>query len=216
MKKRIRAEEMAVSIFCLQPSRPILCTTKNADGSDHVAPFGWCVPVSQDPPMLALALQNSPDKSQTLENIERDGEFVINLPDMSLTDKLVLASFDAKFGENKFDRSGFTRMQSREVCPCGIAECRAHLECRVRSIAYPGDHGIVTADVVSACYDEDAFRENMLIDVRRYQPMLHLQSFCVKEAPAQLHVFLKSDCVELREVPFPQRAEIQNEETNHA
>lgn len=207
MKKYIRAEEMAMSIFCLQPSRPILCTTKNADGSDHAAPFGWCVPVSQSPPMLVLAIQNSPDKSQTLENIERDGEFVVNLPDMSLTDKLVLASFDAKFGENKFDRSGFTRMQSKAVRPCGIGECRAHLECRVRSIVYPGDHGIVTADIVGASYDEDAFRENMLIDVRYYQPVIHLQNFNVKEAPAQIHVFLKGDGVEVREVPFPQKAD---------
>ena len=136
MKRRISPVEMDTSIFCLQPSRPILCTTKNEDGSDHVAPFGWCTPISQRPPMLMLSLQNSPDKSQTLMNIERDGEFVINLPDMSLTDHLVTAAFDAKFGENKFDRSGFTRLPSETVRPCGIAECRAHLECRVRSIEY--------------------------------------------------------------------------------
>lgn len=56
MKKRISPGEMDTSIFCLQPSRPILCTTKNEDGSDHVAPFGWCTPISQRPPMLMLSL----------------------------------------------------------------------------------------------------------------------------------------------------------------
>nr|WP_325196381.1 flavin reductase family protein [uncultured Oscillibacter sp.] len=207
MKKRISPGEMDTSIFCLQPSRPILCTTKNEDGSDHVAPFGWCTPISQRPPMLMLSLQNSPDKSQTLMNIERDGEFVINLPDMSLTDQLVTAAFDAKFGENKFDRSGFTRLPSETVRPCGIAECRAHLECRVRSIEYPGDHGVISADILSACYDEEAFRENMLIDVRYYQPVIHLQNFNIKEAPAQIHVFLRGDSVEVREVPFPKKAD---------
>ena len=43
------------------------------------------------------------------------------------------------------------------VKPVCIEECRAHLECRVRRIDYPGDHGVICADIVYACYDDDAF-----------------------------------------------------------
>ena len=100
--------------------------------------------------MLALAIACKPHRSQTLVNIERDGEFVVNLPDMSLADKLVETSYKTKLGENKFDRSGFTRMSSRMVKPVCIEECRAHLECRVRRIDYPGDHGVICADIVYA------------------------------------------------------------------
>lgn len=205
MKKSFSAEELGNVVFCLQPSRPILCTTKNEDGSDHMAPFGWCTPASQVPPMLTLAIGFSPKKSHTLENIEREREFVINLPDMTLTDQLVAASFDTRLGENKFDRSGLTRLPSHEVKACGIAECRAHLECRVRSIEYPGDHAVILADIVYACYDEEAFGSNMLIDLRRYRPVIHLQNVNIKEAKAQLHMFLKADAVEIADVPFPKK-----------
>ena len=206
MKKNMEPGELEKSVFCLQPSRPILCTTKNADWSDHVAPFGWCVPISQNPPMLALAIQDHPRKSQTLRNLEERGEFVVNLPDMSLAENMVLASFDTRLGENKVDRSSFTRLSAQRVSPCRLAECRAHLECSVRSILYPGDHGVILADILAASYDEEAFSDNMLIDVRHYQPVIHLQNFHIKDAPAQIHVFLKSDCVDIKEVPYP-RAE---------
>ncbi len=35
MKKTFRDEEFQDGIFLLAPSHPILCTTKNADASDH-------------------------------------------------------------------------------------------------------------------------------------------------------------------------------------
>lgn len=208
MKKTFRQEETGNIIFCMQPSRPIFCTTKNEDGSDHVAPFGWCTPASQYPPMLTLAIAHTPKRSQSLINIERDSEFVINLPDMDLTDELVRSSFDTRLGENKFERSGLTRLPSQIVKPCGIAECRAVLECKVRSIDYPGDHAVILADIVYASYDEEAFGGNMLIDVRKYRPVIHLQNFNVKEAASQVHLFLKADAAEAVQVPFPTKDDI--------
>lgn len=204
MKKRIAREQMGQSVFCLQPSRPILCTTRNADGTDHAAPFGWCVPASQTPPMLVLAIQYAPRKSHSLENIQRSGEFVVNLPDMNLIDPLVLSSYDTRLGENKMDRSGFTRLPSCEVAPCGIAECRAHLECRVREITYPGDHAVIAAEIVCARYDEDAFYGDMLINTRTFQPVIHIQNFTAKDKSAQYHVFLNGNGVVVNEVPFPE------------
>ena len=63
MEKHIRIdaqlEDLSGAVALLQPSRPIFCATVNPDGSDHMAPFGWCTPVSGSPPLLALALQNA-------------------------------------------------------------------------------------------------------------------------------------------------------------
>ena len=158
--------------------------------------------------MLTLAIAHTPRRSQSLMNIERDGEFVINLPDMDLTDELVRSCFDTRLGENKFERSGLTRLPSRVVRPCGIEECRAVLECKVRTIEYPGDHALIIADIVHASYDEEAFGGNMLIDVRKFRPVIHLQNFNVKEAESQLHLFLKADAAEAVQVPFPTKEDI--------
>ena len=91
MKKNMDASELKKSILLMQPTRPILCTTKNEDGSNHVAPFSWINPVSFDPPRVALALCSKPKKQQSLQNIERTGEFVVNLPDANVVEKLVEA-----------------------------------------------------------------------------------------------------------------------------
>lgn len=203
MKIQMTAEELPQSIFCLQPSRPILCSTKNEDGSDHVAPFGWCTPVSQTPPMLTLAIQHCPRKSQTLTNIERSGEFVVNLPDLELAEALISTAFDTRQGENKFDRAHLTRLPSKVVKPCCVAECRAHLECRVKEIHYPGDHGIIVGEILNARYDKEAFRDNMLIDVNCYHPMIHLQNFNLREGGGQLHLFLDSRGVTATQVSYP-------------
>jgi flavin reductase (DIM6/NTAB) family NADH-FMN oxidoreductase RutF len=185
----------------IQPTRPILCTTKNEDGTDHVAPFSWVNPVSVTPPRLSMALLNKPKKQHSLENIERSGEFVVNLPDMALADRLVLASYQPRFGENKFDRSHFTRLPSKKVAPVAVKECRAHLECKVIDILVPGDHSLILADIVAAAYDSEAFSGNMLINMQNFKPVIHLQNYMLQQS--QLHVFLEPGGAYTSEVMFP-------------
>lgn len=203
MKISIKGEDLCNSVFLLQPSRPILCTTKNEDGTDHVAPFSWINPVSQKPPRVALALLCKPQKQKSLQNIERTGEFGVNIPDMTMAERLVKCSFSTKFGENKFDRSGFTRIASSIIKPNCIMECRANLECRVLNLIEAGDHTLIIADILHAKYDEDAFSSNFLVNTRNFKPVIHLQGFNLEKS--QLHVFLSSESSQAVEVPYPQK-----------
>lgn len=204
MKKQISDNELFNSVFLLQPSRPILCTTKNEDGSNHVAPFSWLNPVSHNPPRVALALMNMPQKQHSLENIERTGEFVINIPDMNIAEKLVETSYSTKFGENKFLRSGFTKVDSSCVEPVSIEECRAHLECKVINSIETGDHTLLIADIVCAKYDEEAFVPGSLfIKLDKYKPIVHLTNFNTKQS--QVHVLLSPSGTHAVEVPYPKK-----------
>lgn len=203
MKKVMEECELFNSVFLLQPSRPILCTTKNEDGTDHVAPFSWINPISHKPPRVALALMSKPQKQKSLQNIERTGEFGVNIPDMNLAEKLVECSFSTKFGENKFDRSGFTRMPSVTIKPNCIMECRANLECKVVELIDAGDHTLIIADILHAKYDEAAFSRNLLINTQNFKPVIHLQNFNLEKS--QLHVFMSSESTQTLEVPYPQK-----------
>ncbi|MBA1336563.1 MAG: hypothetical protein HPY66_2998 [Firmicutes bacterium] len=200
MKTDILAERIHDSVFLLQPSRPILCTTKNEDGSDHVAPFSWVNPVSHKPPRLALALLNSPRKQHSLENIERTGEFVINIPSLDFADKLVECSYKTKSGENKFERSGFKRLESLKVQPPGILECKAHLECKLYSRVVTGDHTLLIADIVHARYDGEAYSPNLMIKLDKFSPAIHVLNYNLEES--QIHVFLKPGGAHVTEVPY--------------
>jgi len=209
MKREIPLNTFERSVFLLQPGRPILCTTLGEDGSNHVAPFAWINPVSFKPPMVGLSLLSAPKKQQSLENIERTGEFVVNLPDLALAEKLVLTSYETLQNENKFERSGFTALPAKKVRPVAIEECRAHLECKVTSISYPGDHALILANVLAAYHDDGAFSDNQIINLKNFQPMLHLQHFSSDPAdpwnlcPGQVHVFVEPGSAYVADVPYP-------------
>ncbi len=200
MKTGVPESELESSVFLLQPGRAILCTTKNGDGSNHVAPFSWINPVSHKPPRVALALLNHPKKQHSLENIERTGEFVINMPGLELAEKLVESSFLTLEGENKFVRSGFTPLPSIKVEPPGIDECKAHLECKVISSINTGDHTLLIADVLCAHYDVDAYGPSLSINTEKFQPALHLFNYNLDKS--QVHIFLKSSSSYTIEVPY--------------
>lgn len=207
MKIDIPVPDIAKSVFLLQPGRPILCTTKNGDGSNHVAPFSWINPVSHKPPRVALALLNKPQKQKSLENIERTGEFVVNMPGLDLAEKLVECSYSTQKGENKFERSGFTPLPSVKVEPPGIEECMAHLECSVKNLINAGDHTLIIADVVCARYELEAYSPSLLINTEKFQPAIHLFNFNLDQS--QIHIFLRASHTHTIEVPYVTRAIIE-------
>lgn len=179
---------LANLVFLLQPSKPILCTTKDEDGTDHVAPFGWCMPVSQDPPMLALAIHHSPEKSKTLINIERTSEFVINIPHLGIAVETIRASFSPKGSRCKFDCSEFTREASKFISPVGIKECVSSIECKTEDIRYLGDHALIIGRIVHATYDPAAYIGKRW-NVEKFRPLIHLGHRCLKDG-TQVHEFL--------------------------
>lgn len=180
MKRAVTPDKLDMSIFLLQPSRPIFCTTKNEDGSDHVAPFSWIMPISFHPPKVAFALQNERGSklSQSLVNIMREHEFAVNLPHMGQEEKLVEASFLQGRHACKFDRTGYTRQAAQEVKPVLIGECNAAIECRVFSLQDTlGDHTLILADIVGASYDDACYAEDFCPKLDAMQPLINLREF---------------------------------------
>ena len=193
-KQLVSEEMLPLSVFLLYPSKPIFCTTKNLDGTDNVAPFAWLMPVSVTPPRVALALQNirGSKLSASLVNIQREGEFVINLPHRGQETELVQASFMLVNHCCKFDRTGFTREDAEIVAPKIIAECYAALECKVvQVIDVMGDHSLILADVVSSRYSKEYYDEELRPRIPQAEPLMCLRECRFDEK--QRHVFVKAD-----------------------
>ncbi len=181
-------DRISDSIMLMLPSGPYLVTTRNEDGSINVAPFGWVMNVSWAPPVVAAALVDTPTKQQTLINIERDGEFVINVPDLDLAEKLVKCSYRFPPQRNKFVDVGFEEATSRKVKVPGIGEVRARIECRMTDSLVPGDHKLIIGDVLAACYDPQSYGPNLLLKLDVATPCMHLGHF--KREGGQVHFFL--------------------------
>jgi flavin reductase (DIM6/NTAB) family NADH-FMN oxidoreductase RutF len=67
----------------------------------------------------------------TYELLKDEGEFVINVPDASLADAVKsCGSLSGRDGD-KFEAIGLNAEPSRQVQAVSVAQCAAHIECRV-------------------------------------------------------------------------------------
>ncbi len=194
-------ENVSDFIPLMGPSRPVLVTSRFRDGKINVAPFSWCIPVSQNPPMVALTLLTTPRRQRSLINILRESEFVINVPGPDLAERMVKASYWYPKGVNKLEFLKFATAPARVVGVPVLTECRAHIECRLVQALPFGDHTTLIAEVVAASYDTTVFGAGYLIDMSRTSPLLHLRHF--NTADGQVHVFYTGSQSRTANVPFP-------------
>lgn len=187
-KEQLSQDRLKLSWKFFQPSLPVLVTTLNIDGSINIAPFGWVTPVSAEPPLVALALLSRPRGNLSLQNILREGEYVINVVGAEMADRLVKCSHKLPLGMNKFIASGFDAVPSSQVKTPGIRPARAVVECIVRTSFSPGDHTIVVGEVVALSYDAGVFTRDLVLRPEKSFPCLHLEQYDQPEG--QLHLFL--------------------------
>ena len=113
--------------------RPIaLVSTRNEDGSTNAAPFSFFNVFSEDPPLVVLGLQSKPDLSpkDTAHNIRLTGEFVVNLVDESIAEKMVICAADFPKGESEISVAGLSLAKSEKINVDYIVDAPVSFECR--------------------------------------------------------------------------------------
>jgi flavin reductase (DIM6/NTAB) family NADH-FMN oxidoreductase RutF len=112
--------------------RPIaLVTTMSADRKVNAAPFSFFNLMGANPPICAFApgdRDNGTPKDTAL-NIRATHEFVVNLVDEAIAEKMNLCAASLPFGENELTHAGLTSAPSSIVKPPRIVEAPASLEC---------------------------------------------------------------------------------------
>ncbi|NYB52422.1 MAG: flavin reductase family protein [Methanobacteriaceae archaeon] len=152
------------------PRPTIIVTTINQKGEVNAAPFSFTMPVSVNPPLIAVA---SVPQHHTYQNIAETREMVINIPHEDILKELWVTGEKFPQGVNEIEKAGLTQMPSVEVKAPWIKECIAHLECRVVKILECGDHNLVIGEVVKIGVRDDALKEGLL-DAESMRPILHL------------------------------------------
>lgn len=113
--------------------RPIAWVTSlGADGVVNAAPFSFFNVFSEDPPLVMFAVNKRPDGrlKDTWLNIERTGEFVVNLADEPLARAMHDSSgdFPPEIGEAGY--LGLRTEASLDIEPPRLADAPWALECR--------------------------------------------------------------------------------------
>lgn len=136
MELDLQSKELAGRAYPILASlvtpRPIaLVTTLSPDGKLNAAPFSFFNLLGANPPIVAFApsdRENGTPKDTAL-NVRATHEFVVNLVDESIAEKMNLCAASLPYGENELQHAGLTAAPSSLVKPPRIVEAPASLEC---------------------------------------------------------------------------------------
>jgi len=120
----------------------------------NVATISWQTPLSQDPPMLGIALSPS---SLTHRYLRETGEFVLSIPDASLVAETHYIGTQMGRNVDKVRAMELRTIRAKSVIPLLLTNCIGHLECVVRDWSRIGDRIFHVAEVLVAQVEQDYF-----------------------------------------------------------
>ncbi len=122
--------------------RPIAwVSTVSEAGEVNLAPFSFFNAFSANPPVVVFSptLRRDRTKKDTLLNLERVPEFVVNAATADQAAAVNATSAELPPGDSEVSYAGLETMPSLHVRPPRVAGAPAALECRVRQIVPLGD-----------------------------------------------------------------------------
>ena len=113
--------------------RPIaFISSVNAQGQYNAAPFSAFSRLTLDPPVLVIAFgRRKGQKKDTVRNIEAVGDFVVNLVDENLAERMNQAAADYPPEIDEIKEVGLTALKSDKVKSPRIAEAPLSMECKL-------------------------------------------------------------------------------------
>jgi flavin reductase (DIM6/NTAB) family NADH-FMN oxidoreductase RutF len=139
--------------------RPIAwVTTRDLDGSVNAAPFSFFNCVSGDPPVVCFGIGGRApgDAKDTGGNIRRTGEFVVNLVNYELAEKMNVTAIEFGKEVNELVQAGLTTTPSEKVKPPRIAEAPVSMECERLVIVEVGvDRSVILGKVIAMHVRDD-------------------------------------------------------------
>ena len=152
--------------------RPIAwVSTINPDSSTaNLAPHSFFTVASVSPPVVQFT---SVGRKDSLRNVERTGEFVVNLAPQGLFDQINATATDFPPETSEFEAVGVRREPSVRVKPPRVAASPVALECELHSTVLLGDSTVVFGRVVHAAVADEVLVDGHP-DVTRMRPLSRL------------------------------------------
>ena len=152
--------------------RPIaLASTIDTNGVVNLSPFSYFNVFSANPPILIFSPANrvtDNSKKDTLINISKVKEVVINLVDYNIVEPTSLSSVYFEKNIDEFLKSGLTKMESIKVKPPRVLESPVSYECKVNDVISLGNNGgagnLIICEVLMIHINEEFLNENGDID----------------------------------------------------
>jgi flavin reductase (DIM6/NTAB) family NADH-FMN oxidoreductase RutF len=161
--------------------RPIaFVSTLNENGTVNLAPFSYFNAVASSPPtiMFAITYKSDGSKKDTLINIERSGEFVVNSVSEWMAQPMNHCSAEYPHGVSELEKVGLHAIPSEIVAPPRVKESPFHMECKLHTSlavgsAGPGSSTLILGEVVKFHISKNAYRDGVVL-LEELKPLARL------------------------------------------
>ena len=130
--------------------------------------------MSHKPPLVGVSIAKTHFSSELIEKSE---EFAINIPDISLLEKVVFCGSVSGRDVDKFKQAKLSPLKAKRLNKSPlISECIGNLECRLVDIQEAGDHKLFVGEIIYAQAEEGLFNQNW--DTNKIKLIYHLGGKC--------------------------------------
>lgn len=155
--------------------RPIaFASTVDEEGNANLAPYSFFNVFSSNPPIMVFSSNRKVADNttkDTLHNIEKTREVVINVVPHEIVRQMAVASVSFPSDVNEFEKSGLTPIPSDIIKPFRVKESPVQFECVVKDILPLGDEGgaghLIICEIVRLHLAEHIFDEEGRIDPQK-------------------------------------------------
>lgn len=152
--------------------RPIaFASTVDENGNPNLAPYSFFNVFSSNPPTIVFSSNRKVSDNttkDTLHNIEKTREVVINVVPHEIVRQMAVASVSFPSDVNEFEKSGLTPIPSDVIKPFRVKESPVQFECVVNEILPLGNKGgaghLIICEIVKLHLAEHIFDEEGKID----------------------------------------------------
>ncbi|QDT11714.1 flavin reductase family protein [Planctomycetes bacterium K23_9] len=154
--------------------RPIAwVSTVSPDGIANLAPFSFFNGVGANPPTIMFCPANQRDGTpkDTLANIQRTGQFAVNLVSFADADAMNATSAPYRFGQDEFEIESIAKADCDQIKVPRVADAIASMECSLHTAMQigtgPGGANLVIGRVLQIHVRQDLILPSQELDASR-------------------------------------------------
>jgi flavin reductase (DIM6/NTAB) family NADH-FMN oxidoreductase RutF len=145
--------------------RPIAWVSSlSAAGVPNLAPHSYFTVAASAPPSIAFTSIGDKD---TVRNVRATGEFVVNVADHALVERMNVTSAAAPPDVSEFELAGVTPFASQHVAVPRVAEAPVAMECALDQVVEVGNGRLIIGTVLAFHVAERLWNELDRVDPER-------------------------------------------------
>jgi flavin reductase (DIM6/NTAB) family NADH-FMN oxidoreductase RutF len=155
------------------PGLVAFISTRDEQGVRNIAPYSNIMPILRPLDLICVA---SWHKRDTLKNIRKTREFVVNIPPAGMVEKVIPTARHYPPKVDEFNLAELAARPSKAIQAPGIEGCLAWLECRLERQYVEKQYVLIIGRVVAFEMAEECTDVDGGINPSRAEPLMMLQN----------------------------------------